>query len=157
MTPGLDREYLKTLEGAAEMNVNAKLLISLLEQPNDKYNRTVIENYISNLHKGTEYDLKQELAEELIKGDWYITADINGTEEKFQAVPVSILENLINKINSVCEYLDSGADDVLSAKLAESTSNYFEDESSVAIEPYEESSDNAEVPSFVEFDDSMIS
>ena len=80
LTPGLDREYLKTLQGAAQINVDANLVIALLEQPNDSYNREIIELYVSEIHKGTEYDLKQELAEELIRGEWCINAKVEGKE-----------------------------------------------------------------------------
>ena len=73
LTPNLDSDYLKMLDCASEMNINAKLLISLLEQPNDRFNRKVMEVYMSSVHKGTEYNLKQELAEELIEGKWFIT------------------------------------------------------------------------------------
>lgn len=166
MTPGLDKEYFKTLQGASELNINAKLIISLLEQPNNKFNRTVIENYVSEIHKGTEYNLKQELAEELIMGKWYITADIDGVTEKYQVVPISILENIINKINAVCDFLDKSADDVLSAKLAESTSSDNQDVNSSNTDMPETLSANlaesenditdVEIPTFVEFDDSMI-
>lgn len=153
MTPGLNREFLKTLQGASELNINAKLLISLLEQPCNKFNKQVIESYVSNLHKGVEYNLKQELAEELIRGEWYIKAKINGVEDKFQLVPISVLENLINKINSVCEFLDSSADETLSAKLAESVSNgdEYEFTDADAFSDYEDGT-----PSFVDFDDSAL-
>ena len=167
MTPGLDKEYYKTLQGASELNINAKLIISLLEQPNDKFNRTVIENYVSELHKGTEYNLKQELAEELIQGKWYISAEVDGVLEKFQIVPVSMLENIEGKINAICEFLNSkSADDVLSANPAESTSNNNQDDKttnkhddkslSANLAESENTLTDVEIPSFVEFDDSMI-
>jgi hypothetical protein len=166
MTPGMDKEYFKTLQGASELNINAKLIISLLEQPNDKFNKVVVENYISEIHKGTEFNLKQELAEELVKGDWYIVADINGVTEKYQVVPISILENIVEKINAVCDFLDKSADDVLSAELAESTSSDNQDVNLSNTDNPESLSANlaesenvvtdVEVPIFVEFDDSMI-
>lgn len=166
MTPGLDKEYFKTLQGASELNINAKLIIALLEQPNDKFNRIVVENYVSEIHKGTEFNLKQELAEELIRGDWYITADINGKLEKYQVVPISVLENIINKIDAVCEFMNKSADDVLSANLAESTSSNIQDDNTIQntkdeslsanLAESEIASNNNDIPSFVEFDDSMI-
>ena len=156
ITPGLDKEFLKTLQGASELNIDARLLIALLEQPNNRFNKSIIENYVSKLHKGTEYNLKQELAEELVRGDWYIVSDINGSPEKYQAVPVSILENLVDKINAICDFLDSSADDELSANLAESSSNEIK-EVDLQDEQYEtETSTSEEIPSFVMFDDSML-
>ena len=49
---GLDKEYLKTLQGAAQINIDANLVIALLEQPNDSFNREIIELYVSEIHIG---------------------------------------------------------------------------------------------------------
>lgn len=45
LTPGIDQEYLKTLQGAAEINLDANLVIALLEQPSELFNREIIEGY----------------------------------------------------------------------------------------------------------------
>ena len=158
LTPGLDKDFLKTLDGAAELNINAKLIISLLEQPGNRYNKEIIESYVSRIHKGTEFNLKQELAEELVQGKWYITAKVNGTEEKFQVIPESVLQETIAKINSLSDYLDSSAGEGLSANLAESPSDEIIYETKVQFVPENNSFEEPEpeMPSFVDFDDSML-
>jgi hypothetical protein len=102
LTPGLDSEYVKTLQGASDMNLNANLIIALLEQPNDMYNRDIVELYVSEVHKGTEYDIKQELANELVRGEWSIKAVINGEAKRMQLVPIEEFEDLKFRIDSIC-------------------------------------------------------
>lgn len=160
MTPGLDKEFLKTLDGAAELNINAKLIISLLEQPENKYNREVIESYVSRLHKGTEYNLKQELAEELVNGKWYISANVGKGLEKFRLVPESLIDQLFAKLDALNNEIDISADKEPSAKLAEGSLNDIQIENqdhSVSENEIEiPEMEYPEMPSFVSFDDSML-
>ena len=106
ITPGMDKDYLDTLNGAAEIGLDARIIISLLEQPEESFNKEMIEAYVSEAHKGTEYNHRKELAEELIEGSWYITAEINGRREKFQLAPVKFIKELeanLKKIQSLFE------------------------------------------------------
>lgn len=156
MSPGLDREYLKTLQGASELNINACVLISLLEQPGNNYNKDIIESFVSKIHKGTEYNLKQELANELIKGDWHISAKINGNKDEFQLVPISVINNLITKINAICDFLDTIRDDGLSSGAPESPSNSNKNENTSYYNNESQYTNEEETPDFVEFDDSQL-
>ena len=125
LTPGLSRDYLKTLDGAADLCIDAKLVIKLLEQPKETFNKEIIEAYISRAHKGTEYNIKQELAEELIKGQWSIVSDINGKREKFQLVPFELLSEIADRLKKILIALDqkNSAEFVLNSILEDSTSD----------------------------------
>lgn len=150
LTPGISRDYLKTLIGASEIGLNANVIIELLEQPIELFNKEVIEFYVSEAHKGTEYNLKKELAEELVRGDWYVSADINGKSQKFQLVPFELLEDLKDKLNNICMILSDLADATVCANLAQTVANSHEDEETISdfIPDTEES--------LIEFDDSML-
>lgn len=106
LTPGIDREYMKTLNGAAELGLNADVVIGLLEQPAGSFNREIFEAYVSQVHKATEYNLKQELAEELIRGEWYVVSEINGSEQKFQLVPMEKITEVENKLRHICSVFE---------------------------------------------------
>lgn len=101
ITPGIDQDYLATLNGAAEIGLDARIIISLLEQPKETFNREMIEAYVSAAHKGTEFNLRRELAQELLAGSWYITADINGKREKFQLAPVTYLKEIEENLKKI--------------------------------------------------------
>ena len=77
LTPGISREYMKTLNGASELGLSANVVIRLLEQSESTFNKEIIEAYVSKTHKGLDYNLKQELAEELIQGKWSVRASVN--------------------------------------------------------------------------------
>lgn len=153
LTPGLDKEYLKTLQGAAQINIDANLVIALLEQPNDSFNREIIELYVSEIHKGTEYDLKQELAEELIRGEWSISAKVDGKEKTFQLVPIDELNSVKELLNKISDFLGSEANGEVCANLAQTSPDAFETD----IVPENKLSVD-EFPSSVkiDFDDSML-
>lgn len=153
LSPGIDKEYQKTINGASELNIDARLLIALLEQPNDQYNRDVIESYVSKLHKGTEYNLKHELAMELLKGEWYIEADVNGKHERMQLISSTMLNDFIAKVNSIEATLRKNENDELSANLAESSSNEFETES---VNDYITEEKQNEISEFIDFSDADI-
>lgn len=153
LTPGIDQEYLKTLQGAAEINLDANLVIALLEQPSESFNREVIELYVSEIHKGTEYDLKQELAEELVQGKWNIHAKVNGKEEMFQLVPIDELKAVKEMLNKISDHLASEANGELCANLAQSSPDANEtDFISENIPSEEEFLESVKI----DFDDSML-
>lgn len=106
LTPGMDKEYMKTLNGAAELGLNANVVIELLEQPSESFNKELIEAYVSQVHKATEYNLKLELAEELIRGEWYVTSDINGSKQKYQLVPMERILEVSKRLQHICDVFE---------------------------------------------------
>ena len=155
LTPGIDKEFLKTLQGASELNLNANLIIALLEQPGDQFNREVIELYISEVHKGTEYNLKQELAEELVNGTWYITTLINGVSTKMQLVPINEIEEIKNRLDEISKCINAfAANGEACAKLAQTSPDIFQNDNcaNLAQNDIPENRNS----SLIEFDDSML-
>lgn len=105
LTPGMPRDYMKTFVGASELHLNANVVIELLEQPRESFNKEMIEAYVSEVRKGTEYNVKKELANELIRGDWYIMSDINGHPQKYQLVPVDYLDSIRRQLENLGDAL----------------------------------------------------
>lgn len=105
LTPGMSREYMKTLNGASKLGLSANVVIRLLEQSQNTFNKEIIEAYVSKTHKGLDYNLKQELAEELIQGKWSIRASVNGKEEIFQLAPMDQLMELAKQFDKICDAL----------------------------------------------------
>lgn len=105
LTPGMPKDYMKTLNGAEELGLDASVIIGLLEQPREFFNKELIEAYVSKVHKATEYNLKRELAEELIRGEWYINSNINGHPQRFQLVPFEMISEMREKLNNICNVL----------------------------------------------------
>lgn len=151
LTPGMPKHYMNTLLGAEELGLDANLIIELLEQPEEFLNAEIIEIYVSEAHKGIEYNLKQELAEELIRGDWYVTADINGTTEKFQMVPLELIEDLKKKLDNICRILEKMADEEVCADSAQTSSdtNQYEQDINEYIPEFENDT-------FLNFDESLL-
>lgn len=152
LTPGLGRDYEKTLQGASDMGLDANLVIALLEQPSDWFNKEIIEMYVSEVHRGTEYNLKQELAEELVKGQWSILAKVNGKNTKFQLMPIEEIDALKTKMESVLSNMPITANTEVCANLAQtSVDNHKNVES---IDDYIPT--NEDYSSVIQFDDSML-
>lgn len=131
LTPGISKDFMKTLMGASELGVDANVVIQLLEQPKESFNQEIIEAYISKVHKATEYNFKRELANELIRGEWYVVSDINGLPQKYQMVPFDILNEMRQKLNDICDILSG----VSIQKDMESASDEIADE---RMEEFEE-------------------
>ena len=108
LTPGMDREYMKTINGASELGLDANTVIAFLEQPLDKFNRTVFEAFVSEAHKGNSYNYKAELARELVYGEWYISATMDGKVEKFQLVPWEKIQSMADEIRTLCGVKTAG-------------------------------------------------
>lgn len=115
VTPGMPHEYLKTFLGASELGIDAGVAIRFLEQPEELFHRDIFEAYVSKVHKGTEYNLKQELAEELIRDEWYVRADVNGVQTKFRLVPFDMICEIRDTFDTICNLL-KGGNDVLALK-----------------------------------------
>lgn len=150
LTPGLPKDYMNTLTGAAELGLDANVIIELLEQPRESFNMEIIETYVSETHKGTEFNLKKELADELLRGEWYISADFNGKREKFQLAPLNLIKELKDKLDSICRILENMVDDEACANLAQTSSDDFKDET-IPDYPSEE-----ELSSIIEFDEPLL-
>ena len=68
--------------------INADFLIRALENGETINNYSNMRDFLRQMTKPSEVALKQEFAEELIKGQWYITAECNGEKKKYQLMPV---------------------------------------------------------------------
>lgn len=101
ISPGIDKGFINMLNKASELGLDARVVISLLEQPVDTFNREMIGIYVSSVLKGNEYNLKQELAEELVKGNWYITVkDGDNNPVKYTLLPIEILDKIDERLNA---------------------------------------------------------
>lgn len=150
LTPGLSKDYMSTLVGAAELGLDANAIIELLEQPAENFNKEIIEIYVSETHKGTEFNLKKEFAEELLRGDWYVVSDINGVPQRFQLAPLKLLEEINERLENISGILSDLADEKLCANLAQSFSDVHNDEKNSD----EYIPENAST--FIEFNDSDL-
>lgn len=89
---GKDME--KLINFAGDYCINANLLIQLLESPGRACSLDNVENMLRQFSKASQVRLKQDFAKELIAGNWYIVADYNGHETKFQLVPLEEFNEL---------------------------------------------------------------
>lgn len=83
---------------AGDHNVNANLLIDILETPTNACDYENVKNMLRQFAKPSEYNQMKRFAKELLEGKWYITADYRGKETVFQLVPV-------DEINEIREIL----------------------------------------------------
>ena len=72
ITPGLPDNYMYTLDAAERNNIDADIVIQLLEQPQETFNRKLLERYVSSANKNNSYDLKTELIQQLLDGTWVV-------------------------------------------------------------------------------------
>lgn len=155
LSPGMDKKYLKTLMGAADIGISANILIELLEQPKESFCKDTIEAYVSEVRKGNGYNLKRELAEELLKGNWCVMSDINGAPCKYQLLPVDEINRIKNELQKLVNTLNSVNGSEVGHQPMESANN--EDVSTLS--EYEvahmELADEF-LSEQVEFDDSML-
>ena len=130
ITPGIPSDYLKTLNGCADMGIDANVIIQLLERPADSFNKEIIEAYVSRAHKGVAYDYKQKLAEELLMGNWYVTAKVNGKQTKHQLVPWDDILAVKTRLEEIAEILTTKSinDDVSDYVTNEAEKNSGEQE-----------------------------
>ncbi len=79
---------------AAQHCIHADFLIYILEDPDvcTTYENTV--GFLDQFANASEFRMKLNLARELIDGKWYITADYNGKDTKFQLVPIDEFNEL---------------------------------------------------------------
>ncbi len=159
-TPGISKEFQNILFNAADLGLDANVVIELLEQPKESFNKEVIEAFVSEVHKGTEYNLKQELADELVRGDWYITASINGITQKLQLVPIDEIRNIENKLETISKSLSDN--DILektgsgdSVSQPEPPEQEIQDEEEYLF-IYEDENGMPEESPTINFDDFMI-
>lgn len=109
LSQGFDNDILDMLDKASKLNLNANLVISLLEQKKEFFNKEIIKLYVSQVYNSTEYNLKQELAKELIEGQWVIFANLNGKKELFQLVPINELRMFDDKLTTVLNLLNENS------------------------------------------------
>ena len=100
ITPDLPDNYMYTLDAAERNNIDANIVIQLLEQPQETFNRKLLERYVSSANKNNTYDLKAELIQQLLDGTWVIK-DKDGYDCKL--VPYEkikkIKEDLVTALN----------------------------------------------------------
>lgn len=106
ITPTMPKYIVSLLQKAIENGVDANILITLMEVPEESFRFEIVENYISIAHKNNAANLKLELAKDLIAGKWYIEAkNQNGQKERYQLFPMSEIkefhESLLQKKNSL--------------------------------------------------------
>ena len=91
---GKDME--KLLNFAGDKNINANLLIDLVESAKENGSIANVENMLRQFAKPSLVRAKLDFAKELIAGEWYITAEYNGKPTKFTLVPIDEI-NLLRK------------------------------------------------------------
>ena len=159
-TPGLSKEYRQILLNASDLGINANVVIELFEQPKESFNKEIIEAFVSEVHKGTEYNLKQELAEELARGDWYISATVNGKKQKLTLVPFDEIQSIKERLESISNILSQSEDTTKSGSTDsivpnESTEQEIQEEERFPY-IYEDENEIQDSSSMINFDDSMI-
>lgn len=107
LTPGMPDDFLKIFTGAAHLGIDARILIEFFELSKEKFNYELVSNYLSELQKGNDFNLKKEFAKELIRGDWYITSENNGKTVKYQIVPQSEFQTLKKTLDMIFQYVNS--------------------------------------------------
>ncbi|MBQ9590802.1 MAG: hypothetical protein IJR29_11555 [Butyrivibrio sp.] len=108
LTPGMSDDFMKTINGCEEIRLDANTVIHLLEQDSTVFNKKIIESYVSKAHKALDYNYKQELAEELIRGEWYITAIVQGNKERFELVPLDLINSIKEKLETIYDAIKTG-------------------------------------------------
>ena len=109
LTPGMSDDFMRTINGCEELRLDANTIIKLLEQDSDVFNKNIIEAYVSKAHKAIDYNVKQELAEELIRGEWFVTAIVQGKKEKFELVPLELINSIKEKLETIYDAIKTGA------------------------------------------------
>lgn len=108
LTPGLSEDYYKTLNGAANLGIDAGTIIGLLELPEDQFNHEMFRSYVSDVQTYNACNMKRELAQELTEGKWQIEAEVNGEKQLFTVVPRDYIDGKIAELKSFAEKLTSG-------------------------------------------------
>lgn len=93
-SPYRNTDLERLLNYAGDECIDANWLITLLEAPDLCRNYDSVRELIRQCSKASEWAMKKRLAEELISGEWFITADYGGHETKFQLVPVEELNEI---------------------------------------------------------------
>ncbi len=93
-SPYRNTDLERLLNYAGDECIDANWLITLLESPELCNNYENVMNLIRQCSKASEWAMKKRLAEELISGQWYITASYGGSDTRFQLVPVEELNEI---------------------------------------------------------------
>lgn len=92
-----NQEMESLLNLAGNKCINAEFLIRALENGDTINNYENMRDFIRQMAKPSEVILKQQFAEELIQGQWYVMAECNGKKKKYQLMPV----DEYNRIKSI--------------------------------------------------------
>lgn len=93
MTEYHGKEMSDLLNYAGDLCVDVAEVIRLLENPMEHNNYHNIRGYLRQASKPSEARIKRETVRELISGEWYVMANYNGKECKFQMLPMTELED----------------------------------------------------------------
>lgn len=93
-SPYRNTDLERLLNFAGDECIDANWLITLLEAPELCGNYESVRDLIRQCSKASEWAMKKRLAEELIAGEWFITANYCGSETKFQLVPIEELNEI---------------------------------------------------------------
>ena len=83
-----NQEMESLLNLAGNSCINAEFLIRALENGDTINNYENMRDFIRQMAKPSEVILKQQFAEELIQGQWYVMVECNGKKKKYQLMPV---------------------------------------------------------------------
>ena len=92
MTEYHGKEMSDLLNYAGDMCVDVVEVIRLLENPMEHNNYHNVRGYLRQASKPSEARIKRETVRELISGEWYVVAEYNGKECRFQMLPMTELE-----------------------------------------------------------------
>ena len=101
LTPALGQDYIRTLDAAEQLGIDATIVIGLLEQPEWAHNKEMFAYYVSMLRRNNAYDFKSEVIRELIEQEYYVAGRVNGREEKLTLVPYAYLQELKDQLNHI--------------------------------------------------------
>ena len=85
-------DFEKLLNFAGDSNINANLLIQWVESLGDDLDFVQIKNALRQFAKPTEYQMKHELARELLLGHWQVEFLYKGVPSRFRLVSEEDLE-----------------------------------------------------------------
>ena len=91
-------DFEKLLNFAGDNNVNADLLIQWVESLGDELDFMQIKNALRQFAKPTEYQMKYELARELLLGHWQVEFVSNGEPVRFRLVSEKDIEMIRNSL-----------------------------------------------------------
>lgn len=100
-------EMEELINAAGDYCICAEHVISLLDMMADKdvaFTKDEVRDFFRQAQKASEVKIKKEFAQELVDGDYYITASVDGEVQKFAIVPeedILRIKKILNMSDSV--------------------------------------------------------